>query len=238
LLATGDFALAGHIAISQQDNGVVWGGHVSADPYSIVYLRVSTDWGATWTNKATLTGWDTARTGPVLNVPYMRAPGVANKTGSSQWVYYNHGRVWGGEPSRMGMTQDGGATWSTLSRVTFDPEFIGAPSKYGLHTYTQDGRIVTYWRVNGNYRQLYASTDALTTNGIINGAIYDQFFTATRMGINGWPSNPYFLIIFSSGGVYFTPDYRTDVWVSLVTGLANANVVYCAGDLSSFIAAS
>lgn len=232
-------ALSCHMCVSQQDNGVIWGGHVSADPYSIVYLRVSTDDGATWTNKATLTGWDTARTGPVLNVPYMRTPGVPNKAGNSQWVYYNHGRVWGGEPSRLGMTQDGGATWSALTREdAFAPEYIGAPSKYGLHTYTQDGRIVTYWRNNGNYRQLYASEDALTTRGIINGSIYTTMFTATRMGINGWPSNPYFLIIFSSGGVYFTPDYRTDAWISLATGLANTDVVYCAGDLSSFISAS
>lgn len=238
LLATGDFSLAGHIAVSQQDNGVVWGGHLSdaGNNYSVVYLRVSNDWGATWTNKATLTGWATARTGPVLNVPYMRTPNVPNKAGSSQWVYYNHGRIWGGEPSRLGMTQDGGTTWSALTREdAFAPEYIGAPNKYGLHTYTQDGRIVTYWRTDGNYRPLYASTDALATRNIINGSIYTEMFTATRMGINGWPSNPYFLIIFSSGGVYFTPDYRADVWISLATGLANSDVLYCAGDLSSVI---
>lgn len=223
--------LSCHLCFSQQDSGVVWGGYLSGagNNYSVVYIAVSTDWGATWTLKGTFTNSGTARTGPVVNVPYMKAPNAPNKAGASQMVYFCHGREWGGLTSRVGVTLNGGASWTTLSNDTFEPEYVGAISKYGLNTYTQDGRFLYYFMVDGSYQQLWATEDGLATQSLVFGLS----FGAAALGVNGWPTNPYFLLTFTRGeGVKFTPDRRTIGLIDLNTGLANTDVVYCAGDLS------
>jgi hypothetical protein len=231
-LTTPDVQLSCHIGISQQDTGTVWGGYLTVgSSYSTVILCVSNDWGATWTPKATFTNAN-ARTGPVLNVPYMKAPNTPNKAGASQMVYFSYGRVFGGLTSRVGVTVDGGSSWTTLSNDTFDPEYVGGLNKYNLNTYTQDGRFLYYFMVDGSYQQLWATEDGLATQALVFGLS----FGAAALGVNGWPTNPYFLLTFTRGeGVKFTPDRRTIGLIDLNTGLANADVVYCAGDLSSFI---
>jgi hypothetical protein len=232
-LAIADHKNCGHICISQQDSGVVWGGYL-ADSLTDVIICVSTDWGATWTPKLT-PAWAAARSAPVVNVPYMRAPGVANKAGASQMVYYQHGSQSGGG-TQIGFTTDNFSTYTLYSESFGENLYIGATAKYSLNTYTQDGRILNYYRgqPGGAQHVLYTTSDTLATStSLLTG------FSYGAVGVNGWPSNPYFLLVFGrTAGALFTPDWRTSTFIDLTTGLANADVVYAAGDLSSFITPS
>ncbi len=181
---------------------------------STLWMRRSTDWGATWATIATVTVSNSGGTGPQHNnnrlfIPYTRAGGVANKNDLNQLVHFESGL----SNSKWGSFDASGTLYNTAVPTVGN----GVPAPHGdllpFNTLTQNGAYL-YWVTHRSTSSagVLRSTSGMAAfaSGDISPAVNPLAIGSEASGgpfctgLNGWPTEGTL--------IHFSPGHGTNIY--------------------------
>lgn len=188
-----------------------------------IYYKISSDYGATWSNDTQLT----------TNLSDDIAPSIIQLMNGTIFVVWHSDRT-GNTDIFYKTSSDGGALWSNAKQLTTDPNSDRSPSV----TQTKDGRIWVAWHSNrlgdneviykvydglswSNHERLTSNTNEDTGPSILqtlDGTMW--LFWSSRVPDIGQTSDLYYKTSSDNGTtwterVQFTTDPYDDAWPSI-----------------------